>query len=80
MSEPQQETAKAGTRYVILVQTKDDENGWRQAGACIATSADAAVKQAATATSAAATYVAVPERSWKPVKVTVSQETRVTLG
>jgi hypothetical protein len=77
MNEPQQQTNEKGTKYIVL-QGSEDGTTWALAGASKG-SADKAIKAAAHA-DGNGTYVAIPARSWKPVKVTVSTETVVKLG
>lgn len=62
------------TEYVIL--TRDEAGRWVQAGENVkAYSSEAAVKSL----EAAGTYVAVPARSWKPVKVSAVQSVTLKL-
>ncbi len=71
------------TGYTILKLTKGAEEAtakgefWTIEATVAARSASEAVKQAAGAS--AGRYVAVPERSWAPVTVTVEQTTRIKL-
>lgn len=44
-----------------------------------ATSASAAIRKHATETSEAGIFVAVPARSWKPVKVSMKSETKLVV-
>ena len=55
------------TRYVILKDEipRPEEPGWHKKATVEATSAEAAVRQVAEP----GVYVAVPERSWKPMNV-----------
>jgi hypothetical protein len=79
MSEPpyeQPKTVEKGTKYVVLAETEGD---WTVINDGIAaTSATAAIKAVIGTTGG--TLVAVPARSWKPVKVTVETKQTVKLG
>lgn len=66
-----------GTRYVVL--TRMENGDWRFTKPGVATSAEAAIRAVA-AELGAAEYIAVPARSWNPVKVTVEKTTVVKLG
>lgn len=80
---PKAPAAEKGTttRYVILTFDTTTDN-WFEAGDRVpATSKNAAIaKHSRAYAEGSATYVAIPERSWKPIKVTVSTETVVKLG
>lgn len=68
------------TEYVVLVQVDDD--GWREAPEKVeAASATAAVKRylADNPTSRAGGYVAVPARSWQPLRQQTKTITTTTL-
>lgn len=72
-------TAEAGTDYHVFVE-KDTGGSktYEPAAANVpATSGPAAIRKIAKTTGI---YVAIPARSFKPVKVTVKTETRITLG
>lgn len=72
LAEPAPE-AKA-TAYVVL--SRDDSGYWTANVKPVqARSAEAAIR----AIGAAGTYIAVPERSWKPVTVKAEQRTVLTL-
>lgn len=66
------------TKYVIL--GLDKEGLWRALDVRGATSADQAVRLEAASINAGGTFVAVPERSWRPVKVEVHTEHKVRLA
>lgn len=65
----------AGTEYVVLRQ---DDDKWAFVKKSTARTPDAAVKDAH-GTGSAAVYVAVPARSWKPMKVTPKVETTLVV-
>jgi hypothetical protein len=75
------------TKYLVLSKPAPQGNtaasgigvpaGWAEVETVEAASADAAIRQVAEKKVAAARYVAVPERSWKPREVTVAQTTKV---
>jgi hypothetical protein len=71
----------ARTAYVVLVQVDDD--GWREAPDTVeAASATAAVKRYLAdneSARSAAAYVAVPARSWQPLKQQTTTKTITTL-
>lgn len=78
----------AGTEYVVLRQS--DNGNWREDSTVTARDGDTAIKKAyeaaskqpATPTSNPAVtvaFVAVPKRSWQPVKVTPKVETTLIL-
>lgn len=70
----------ARTEYVVLVQVDDD--GWREDPTKVeAASATAAVKRyiADHSHSGAASFVAVPARSWQPLKQQTTTKTITTL-
>jgi hypothetical protein len=95
MNEPQQSGDK-GTRYVILAEvpatrastttTTDvtDFGGqkWQKAAVVAASSANAAIRKHAEGApdKTSGTFVAIPERSWQPTKVTVETRQTVKLG
>jgi hypothetical protein len=73
-------TGEKGTQYVIL---HSDGAGWKEYDQHpTATSAEAAIRLYITKLAEAPTgrLVAVPLRSWKPVKVTVETKQTVKLG
>ena len=73
------EDALDGTRYVVL-QHDGDDGSWGEIAAVSARSADAAVRDAiAGDATPTGTYVAVPQRSWKPVTVSAVQTTVLKL-
>jgi uncharacterized protein (DUF2384 family) len=75
-----QKTAGKGTKYVVLLEHAEP-GGWEVINDGIAAaSATAAIKAVIGPTDSAKRYVAVPERSWKPVKVTVETKQTVKLG
>lgn len=64
------------TEYIVLI--KQDGEGWKTIFPNVeARSSEHAVKAASNGT--AGTYVAIPSRSWKPVKVSVETVKRVRL-
>lgn len=69
---------KTGTTYLVFqeVDLQDGKN-YRRVGGSDARSADEAIKAVA---DKAGVYVAIPARSFKPVKVTVHTETTIRLG
>lgn len=70
--------APAATRYVVLALTP--ANTWQALATVPAHNSDAAIRETVAQqdpATTAATFVAVPERSWKPV--TVRTETRTVL-
>ena len=82
-AEAQQEAgeppAKQSTSYLVL--SKDaDKDWWILVGSYVAASAKAAVSAHVKDKDAkAGTFVAVPERSWKPLTLAVETETKVKL-
>lgn len=73
-----QKPAKAETTYVILEQLSES-GSYSRVGTFTAASSDAAKRKAGEATEGG-TYIAVPERSFVPTKVTVETKKTVTLG
>lgn len=81
------ETTSPLTEYVVMSQTPSITNGasaipgglWKPIKTVSARSANEAIKQVAD-TKAEAVYVAVPARSFNPVKVTPKVETTLVLG
>jgi hypothetical protein len=78
-------TAEKGTTtYVILRKIGSEEQAqpqWMEYGRAKAASSTAAIRECAGIDDqGAAEYVAVPARSWKPVKVTVETKQTVKLG
>jgi hypothetical protein len=71
--------ATKGTRYIVF---SGSDGAWRKIVTVTAQSANAAIRQAASSTDAPTglELVAVPERSWKPRKVTVETAPRVKLS
>jgi len=71
------------TRYIILRKAEGGadkvgiESSWDIIDYADASSANAAIRSAIKTTGH---YLAVPARSWKPVKVTVEQQTVVKVG
>jgi hypothetical protein len=63
------------TEYVILTETED--GGWRQNGIATASSPARALREAGVS---AGNHVAVPRRSWKPLKVKVETTTKIKIG
>ena len=63
------------TEYVIL--TRDDSGYWQPAGdgTTVARSAEQAIRSL----EKPGTFVAIPERSWKPLKVSAVQQTVLKL-
>lgn len=72
--------AKDATSYVLL--SKDDSGFWSVEKTVEARSAEAAIRAWAEATvdENSLTFVAVPERSWNPVTVTVKTTKTLVLG
>jgi hypothetical protein len=77
-------TAEKGTTYVVLRKIGSEEQAqpqWMEYGRAHAASSTAAIRECAGIDDqGAAEYVAVPARSWKPVKVTVETKQTVKLG
>ena len=68
------------TSYLILKYddgTDEEEGTWSVIVSAKASSAQRALKAAAVGEGE---YVAIPERSWKPLTVKVEQTTKVTIG
>jgi len=65
------------TRYVVLGQT---EGAWVEIARVAAASQEAAIRFAVDGFDKAGLTVAVPERSWKPVNVTVETRKQVTVA
>ena len=73
-----QKTEPAGTRYIVLEER--DGNGWADVGAVYARSATEAIRAAiVNYTTTADRYVAIPERSFQPVRVKVETVQRIKL-
>lgn len=76
---------KQTTEYVILERAVSDHS-WKERGTYPARSAAEAIRAhsknggASSPVGDGATFVAVPAKSFKPVKVTVKTETKITLG
>lgn len=82
-AEPAGGSVRVGTEYVVLqLDPPDDGRIWRNVGKVAARSAEHAVKQYAEkeAGSTALVLVAVPAKSWQPLRVTVKQETRLEVS
>ncbi|HEX5370049.1 MAG TPA: hypothetical protein VFY10_11595 [Dehalococcoidia bacterium] len=80
---PQQATEKTPTEYIVL-EWNSASKSWKDRGTVAAASARAALRKhmAAKATAndqAGLELVAIPTRSWQPVKVTVETTTTVKL-
>lgn len=73
------EDTRTGTEYLVLA--KDSASFWREAKLVTARSAEEAVRRVASDPSAEkpSALVAVPVRSWRPVKVRVETQTRLIL-
>jgi hypothetical protein len=74
----------ADTTYIVLRGSGNLVDGntdlWDEAGTTEATNADAAIRKIVAARpDPSGTYVAVPQRSWKPVQVTAVQTTTLKL-
>lgn len=70
---------QAGTDYLVFKQEAGGR-GWEEETTIRATSADAAIRRHLDGkTSTAESYVAVPARSWHPVRVKVETRSVVTL-
>lgn len=65
------------TSYMVLQQNA--EGDWIEMGEHHASSAEAAIREAAANVRDSRVHVAVPVRSWKPVRVTVETVSRVKL-
>lgn len=75
----QEPAAKQSTSYVVLAKDAD-KDWWAAQGNYTAASAKAAVAAHVKAKDArAGTFIAVPERSWKPLTLAVETETKVKL-
>lgn len=76
------------TRYVVLTRKKEDVDGnkpvWTEYARHAANSAEQAIRESVDGHSsehfAFAEFVAVPERSWKPLGVGVETQRRVVIG
>jgi len=68
------------TSYVILEQivVADVAGGWKELGIVTARSADAAIRTHLGDGKHDTTVVAIPARSWKPVRVRTQTVTRLT--
>ena len=68
----------AQTKYVVLEQL---DSKWHLIKKVVARSANAAIREVVGAEGGdpTGTYVAVPERSWNPVKVSVRTQTHLKL-
>jgi hypothetical protein len=77
---PQKAAEKAGTSYRVLALTPGHE--WQDQGTFDASSAEQAIRAYVKdgGDTAALGVVAIPARSWKPVKVTVETKQTVRLG
>ena len=77
---PVKATVSEGTEYVIIEASPADKS-WKERGKVIATSAHAAIRSHADHPAAkdATTFIAIPARSWKPVKVTPQTVTTLKL-
>ncbi len=77
--DPEPATAKQATAYLVL--SKDaDKDWWIKVGSYTAASAKAAISAHVKANDAkAGTFVAVPERSWKPLTLLVETQTKIAL-
>lgn len=75
------------TAYIILAQTANPaDTTWREIGTTTASSAEAAIRRAlheglerGVADGPFVVYVAIPARSWKPIRATVTRVERVHL-
>ena len=67
-----------GTGYVVLEQ--DDSGLWSVGATVQAGSVNAAIRKYADKSDKARTLVAVPARSWQPVKVTPKVETKLVIS
>lgn len=78
-------SVKVATEYVVLsrVGITDEvppEKGWREVGTFDARTGEQAIKQYVERTKADGVFVAIPARSWTPVKVAVKTETRLEVS
>jgi hypothetical protein len=92
MSEPNQQTAQLegnepkATTYTVLRQSGNDKHVWVWQANKEARSAEAAIRAAAVdlneneTKEEAATFVAIPESSWKPRAVSVVVDRKVVLA
>lgn len=78
-TDPGPKSKQAPTEYVVLAKVDDD--GWREIGSFKAVGSNAAIKaHLATGPSGAYTaLVAVPARSWQPVKPKTETVTKTSL-
>lgn len=76
----EEHSVKADTEYAVLRFEDNDIAGlqrWEFVESVLARSAEAAIRQVASR--ADGLYVAVPSRSWKPLKVTTKTETTLVI-
>lgn len=66
------------TEYVVLRESPGSVTVWQEVGSATATSAKGAIAQCVG--EASGTFVAVPARSFQPVKVTVAQKATLSFG
>jgi hypothetical protein len=71
-------SSKEKTGYVVLVKMGGDQ--WERVDTVHATNATAAIRAVATGhVNGPRTYVAIPQRSWKPVTAKIDTKTVLTL-
>jgi len=66
------------TRYMILAKDTKPDSGWVETTTVEAVSARAAIREALNGASEGGEYVAVPARSWEPVKVEIQQAIKIS--
>lgn len=83
---PEPQSLKADTTYVILERTKPVDptiagESWQKVGQVSGRTAEAAIKKHAegVASTGAAVFLAIPDRSWRPVKVTPKVATTLVI-
>lgn len=65
------------TDYLILEQHSENAGVWEQHATAVASSPQRALR---ISNLGAGTYVAVPTRSWKPLKVKVENTVKITIS
>jgi len=66
------------TKYMILAKGDKPDAGWVETAIVEAASARAAIREALNGASEGGEYVAVPARSWEPVKVEIQQAIKIS--
>lgn len=73
-------TPRAPQTAYTLLQFDDETDQWKEHGDPVrASTSEAAVRKHA-AVMGAGVYIAVPQRSWRPVTVKIETQTKVTLS